>query len=269
MTLPPETPTKLEALLRDACRRATDARISFTNAIRLYRSILALTREVRRLPTGFAAPPSAPSLSELLATACDNACEIGADPDLPLPDAILVQRLALALSRAAHLAGPPEPASAFSARTPMRREKPPATEAGPPEPASAFSARTPMRREKPVAAVPDALRAILAKTGSQDGPAPLPDEPEDENPLSAWRNDHTNDRDQRAHERLRTVLEARLFEPAWAEGRRIRAEREAAAATLLAWPASASAPPSGAEFPPPDAGFDRAFARPLGRRVAG
>jgi hypothetical protein len=84
----------------------------------------------------------------------------------------------------------------------------------------------------------------------------LADVPSDDR-LSAWRKDHTIDRDQKAHERLRTVLEHRLFEPAWAEGRRLRAEREAMRA---ASPASASAPPYAAECPPPDAVFDSASA---------
>ena len=37
----------LEALLRGACRRALALGLSFANQLRLYRSIVALAREVR------------------------------------------------------------------------------------------------------------------------------------------------------------------------------------------------------------------------------
>ena len=56
---------------------------------------------------------------------------------------------------------------------------------------------------------------------------PTEEEPEDDFSLSAWRKDHTTERDKKAHELLHTVLEERIFKPARVEGQRLRAEREA------------------------------------------
>jgi len=46
-------------------------------------------------------------------------------------------------------------------------------------------------------------------------------------PMSAWRNDHTTERDIRAHELLKVVMEDRVFSKVHIEARRLRAEREA------------------------------------------
>ena len=91
--------TNLEVLLQTACRRALSLGVSFTNQLRLYRSILALAREVR-LRFGAATPESA----ALLAQVCERAAECGLDPELPLPDAIPMLRLTVSLSRAARQA---------------------------------------------------------------------------------------------------------------------------------------------------------------------
>ena len=45
--------------------------------------------------------------------------------------------------------------------------------------------------------------------------------------LSAWRNDHTTDRDQRAHELLRTVIDERVIAKVKAMNQRDRALRDA------------------------------------------
>ena len=97
--------------------------LSFTNQIRLYRSTLALAREVRlRFGSGLFEAGNQ-TLAALLATVCERASELGLDPELPLPDAILVQRLAVQLSRASRLAEAPEPAEqTFHAHHPMQRE---------------------------------------------------------------------------------------------------------------------------------------------------
>ena len=59
---------------------------------------------------------------------------------------------------------------------------------------------------------------------------------DDDDRLSVWRTDHTADRDQRAHELLRTVLDDRLLNEIRAMNRR---ERDEAAALDLAGPGAA------------------------------
>ena len=126
----------------------------------------------------------------LLAKVCERACVLGLDPELPFPDAILVQRLVVRLSRAARQAG-----DAGAAAHPISKQHP-------------------LHREKPVQhdAVGGAERAD-----------------EDDYRLSAWRNDHTTERDRRAHEKLRTVIDERVISKVKARNRRNREAREAAA----------------------------------------
>ena len=208
--------TNLEALLRNACRRALGLGLSFTNQIRAYRSIVALAREVRLRLGGALFDAGSDTLSSLLAAVCEHASELGLDPELPFPDAILVQRLAVQLSRAARRAGVREPIERqFLAQHPMHREEPPE---------QAFSAQTPMRREEPPQ--PEATEPADAAIAPQD-PIQREDTADDDR-LSAWRKDNKTDRDQRAHEKLRTVIEERVFAKIKAMNRRDREEREAA-----------------------------------------
>jgi hypothetical protein len=219
-------PASLEALLRDACRRAVALGLSFTNQLRLYRSILALAREVRLRLGGAMPERGSGTLSALLAAVCERASELGADPELPLPDAILLQRLAVQLSRAARRADATEPANRwFSTQQSMHREEPAA---------QTFYTQEPMHREE--SAQPQAAGAaeppgekfspqhpIQREAGPQ---RKAPETPDDS--LSAWRNDHTTDRDQRAYEKLRTVIDDRLISKVRAMNKRDREEREAA-----------------------------------------
>ena len=108
----PYPPTKLELLLRDTCRRALRLDLTFADQLRLCRSIIALAREVRlRWRIGDL------SLAALLATVCDRVCDLGLDPTLPLPDALLLQRVATGLSRAVRLAE-----RRITAKNPVHRE---------------------------------------------------------------------------------------------------------------------------------------------------
>ena len=133
--------TNLEALLRDACRRAVNLGLSFTNQVRIYRSIVALAREVRLRAAGALFDSSNQALSALLAKVCEHASACGLDPELPLPDALLVQRLAVQLSRAARQANAAEPVARRSfPQHPLHREEPPNP---------AFSPQHPIHREDP------------------------------------------------------------------------------------------------------------------------
>ena len=200
-----------------------------------------------------------PPLPALLAAVCDRACDLGLDPELPLPDAILLHRLATGLSRAARLAeGGGRTKNLMHRENPPKRDRtaPAGHRRNPAEPDSAPITEDPVHRkdgpnDREQSASPSDEEPLHREPVPTDAP------PDDH--LSAWRKDHTIDRDQKAHEKLRTVLEDRLFKPAWAEGRRLREEKEA---TPPASPASASAPPCAAESPPPDDGSAPAFAHP-------
>ena len=241
MTPHPCAPAKLEPLLRDACRRALRFGLSFPDQLRLYRAIIALAREVR-LMFGVQAPQIGdPPLPALLAEVCDHACNLGLDPTLPLPDAILLLRLATGLSRAARQAeGRVAARGRLGTKKPLQREEapnpdrsvvlPPRADLDRPE---ILSAKDPMHRE----------------------PVPADDAPGDS--LSVWRNDHKTERDQNAHEKFRTVMEERVLSKIRAENHRLRAK---AGSTRPALPVSANERPYGAGFPPPNAGFDPASA---------
>ena len=201
MSSSPNPAANLEALLRDACQRALALGLSFTNQLRLYRSIIALAREVRLRFGGAMPASSSRTLSALLAAVCERASELGPDPELPLPDAILVQRLAVQLSRAARQAGIAEPAERqYVARHLMHREEP----AQPEAPALAEPSEQPQNPKQ---------REVEA----------------DDDRLSAWRRDHKTDRDQRAHEKLRTVIDERVIAKVKAMNQRDREARAAAA----------------------------------------
>ena len=120
----PNPPTNLEALLRDTCRRAMGLGLSFTDQLRLYRSIVALAREVRLRTGGVPLDAAGETLSTLLAAVSEHASALGLNPELPLPDALVLQRLAVQLSRTSRRVGATD--RQFPAQNPMHRDKPPA-----------------------------------------------------------------------------------------------------------------------------------------------
>lgn len=226
-------PTSLEALLRDACRRAMAHGLSFTNQIRLYRSIIALAREVRLRIGGHKLDIDNGALSALLATVCEHASEVGLDSDLPLPDAILVQRLAVQLSRAARRCGGANaPAREIFTQVPLHREEPPLPEAslGAPPAEDGFSAQHAIHRaDGPQRKAANASEPTLSPQKAlhrENKPRRKPD-PKQGDSLSAWRNDHKTERDQRAHELLRTVIDERLVAKVKAMNKRDREDRAA------------------------------------------
>ena len=239
----PYAPTKLEQLLRDTCRRALRLDLTFADQLRLCRSVIALAREIRLRFGGPIPQAGHLSLPELLATVCDRACDLGLDPTLPLPDALLLQRVATGLSRAVRMAE-----GRIGAKNPLQRENAPDSEADrhrsapppveqPPHRAPAKTAEDPMHREdrpnadpadaSPPPADPDQPDMVCAQHPIHPEPVRL----NDDDRLSVWRPDHTADRDQRAHELLRTVLDDRLLNKIRATNRR---ERDEAAALALA-----------------------------------
>jgi hypothetical protein len=191
-------PGNVEAIafaLRDACERAVWRADSLATAFRFFRSVLTLVSVLR----GARADAG-------LASAWDDAA-IGqleqvtiaaegylSDPDLSDADAVRLHRVIAALGRATH-----------TARTGGRARR-----------------QQPMRREE------------AAPTPEMVGSGPTMTEEAEPAPLSAWRNDHTTERDKAAHERLKIVLEDRVFSIGRAEARRLIAEKAARAVETAA-----------------------------------
>ena len=214
--------SNLEALLHDTCRRAMEPGQIFDNHLRLYRNAIALAREARLRFGG------SETSAALLAEVCEHAAAMGLDPDLRLHDAMPLQRLAVQLSRAARLAerpmraqhsmqrekaGAPQAAASLP-QSPMQRETRPE-----PEPTCAETPQHPVQREK--ARAPQAEASFPQHLMQRRKPAPDAD-------LSAWRRDHKHERDQRAHEKLRTVYDERLGAKIKAMNKRDREAGEAA-----------------------------------------
>jgi hypothetical protein len=227
MSTLPNPATNLEALLRDACRRALGLGLSFTNQLRLYRSILALAREVRLRLGGGMFDAGSQTVAALLAAVSERASELGLEPELPLPDAILLQRLAVRLSRAARLAGA-EPM--IRAQQPLHREEPMQHQAdGPTEPAGqTLPSQHAGHREEPAQHGAPGVTEPTEPAFRAQQPLHRETDAADDG-LSPWRNDHKTDRDQRAHELLRTVIDERSIAKVKAMNRRDREEQARAA----------------------------------------
>jgi hypothetical protein len=221
-------PASLEALLRDACRRAMAHGLSFTNQIRIYRSIIALAREVRLRIGGHRLDIGNGALSALLASVSEHASEVGLDPDLPVPDAILVQRLAVQLSRATRLCGGADaPVREVFIQVPLHREEPPRREAslGAPPAEDSLSVQHAIHREDgPQRKVAEAAEPTFSPQEPihRENKPRRKSAPKQGDSLSAWRNDHKTERDQRAHELLRTVIDERLVAKVKAMNKRDR-----------------------------------------------
>ncbi len=200
----PGTPdfSALEGALRDACTRARYAIFPLAVMLKLYRSVTSLTRSLMlarvdaRLPKGLSE-----ELIALLDVVRDAACGALPDPEMPVMDAILVHRAIVALAGAAHQARGGRRVVVVGGIEENSRRPP---DLGP------LCGPSPQGEGEVLSQLP-----------------PTEEEPEDDFSLSAWRKDHTTERDKKAHELLHTVLEERLFKPARAEGQRLRAEREA------------------------------------------
>jgi hypothetical protein len=210
---------KLEALLRDTCRRALVPGMIFDNQIRLYRAVIALAREVR-LRFGTAMPETASdTLAASLEAVCDRACELGLDPDLSLFEALQVQRLVVQLSRATRLASGTEPANRrFFAQEAQHREKPPEK--------SVVSQNAP-RREEPAQPEPEPAVESADPTFSEQHAMQRETEASNGR-LTAWRDDRQTEPGPRAHQRLRTAIDERVGAKIEPIDQRDRAPREAA-----------------------------------------
>ena len=166
----PQNLRAMDAALRDACGRAQYAIFPLITMLKLYRSVVALSRALMRARIDAGESHDlGDELIALLDAARDAACAHFPDPDLPLMDAIAIHRAIVALAGVAH-----------RARAGRRHER-------------AVEEDTP----------PAPIESLAPTESIQPG--------EPESPLSVWRSDHKTDRDQKAHELLRTVVDERLF----------------------------------------------------------
>ena len=166
----------MDAALRDACGRAQYAIFPLITMLKLYRSVVALSRALMRARIDAGESHDlGDELIALLDAARDAACAHFPDPDRPLMDAIAIHRAIVALAGVAH-----------RARAGRRHERA-VEEDTPPVPIESL----------------DPTEIIAPIESIQPG--------EPESPLSVWRSDHKTDRDQKAHELLRTVVDERLF----------------------------------------------------------
>lgn len=190
----PHAATNLEAFLRDMCRRALRPGMTFDNQLRLYRAVIALAREVRLRFGGTMPDANAQTLAALLAEVCEHASALGVDPALSLYEAFQVQRLAAQLSRASRQAG--------------------ATELG----GQNIFTQEAKHREEP--AQPEAPAPVEPPTPPQHPLQRETEAPDDR--LREWR------RDQRAHDRPRSVADAPPVAKAEPMNKRDWEERNAA-----------------------------------------
>ena len=181
----PQNLRAMDAALRDACGRAQYAIFPLITMLKLYRSVVALSRALMRARIDAGESHDlGDELIALLDAARDAACAHFPDPDLPLMDAIAIHRAIVALAGVAH-----------RARAGRRHER-------------AVEEDTP----------PAPIESLAPTESIQPG--------EPESPLSVWRSDHKTDRDQKAHELLRTVVDERLFAKIRAANAREQEARE-------------------------------------------
>jgi hypothetical protein len=194
----------MEATLHDACERAVQPLYRLPTMLRLYRNIVDLTRALMRarMDAGFS-PGLGDGTVAMLESVRDSVDMHFPDRQMPVQDAMLLQEAAIKLARMAHRARVGRPMGRLPALV------------------AAATVREDSAPEAPPAEAPPTQAPV---------PPPAPQEDDDpwaDDPHSAWRKDHTEDRDQRAHEKLRTVLEERVLKPAWDEGARLRLEKQA------------------------------------------
>ena len=231
----------LQTALCDAGARALHAMVPLALTLSLYRSVTAMARALRqaRADAGLSLGLT-PDLIALLAVVRDAACEHLTDPSLPHEIAIQLHRAIGALARAAHLARPePEQRETTCATIPLQPGEPPTPNNGSPpvpEQRETESPTTPLQPGEPPIDTCRRRGGEEPTTPLQPGEPPIPNNrplPDDEpiSPKSAWRNDHTDPRDKAAHERLKIVLEDRVWIHARKEAQRLIAEKAARFAT--------------------------------------
>ena len=205
----------MEAALRDACTRARHAIFSLAAMLKLYRSVASLARALMRarLDEGLS-HGLGDEMIALLNAARDAACAHFPDPEMPVMDALAIHRAVASLAAVAHRAraGRRGPLVGVGSDTPS-----PLADRGWEEGSDSAggAVTTPLPGPPPQGETEDNLTSPSFDAIDPDGPH------------CAWRRDHTAERDQRAYELLRTVIEERVYTKIKALNQRERAAREA------------------------------------------
>jgi|GEM_PF-1289596 len=217
----PLTAEAVELAFRDACESAVLRAPSLPLALRCYRFVIALAARLRveRADAGLPSVWEVPLL-ELLDRVLIVAGEQLRSETMPVETRLRLYGLIAGLARAAHRA---------RAGTKTRRQDPIRREDRPRSPEMAGS--SPAMTGEAVDDGPGAPVGSGVDQTIDDAPQD-PIQREEPAPLSAWRNDHTEERDKQAHERLKIVLEDRVYSIGRAEARRLIAEKAARAAAV-------------------------------------
>jgi hypothetical protein len=192
----------MEGALRDASAHARHAIFPLLTMLKLYRSVASLARALMRARTDAGLSHGlGDDLIAMLDAARDAACGYFPDPAMPVMDAIAIHRAVVSLAAVAHRAragrrGAVSAAQVHGLDDTWRDE----TTADPPPPESVA--------------------------------APSYDAIEPDGPHCAWHRDHTTERDQRAYELLRTVIEERVYTKVKAANQHEREQREALERTV-------------------------------------
>ena len=199
--LAPSDFSGMEAALHDACARARAGHAVFPLVVmlKLYRSVASLARVLMRarIDAGLS-HGLGDDLVALLDAARDAACAHFPDLQMPVMDALAIHRAVVALAGVAHRARAGRRGALVGAVVPAD----PGTATPLPDPPPQGGTET-------------------------DLSAPSYDAIEPDGPHCAWHRDHTTERDQRAYELLRTVIEERVYTKVKAANQREREEREA------------------------------------------
>ena len=209
----PLTAEAIELAFRDACESAVLRASSLVLALRCYRSVISLAARLRveRADVGQPAVWEAPLLVLLDQVLIVAGEQLRAER-MPVETRLRLYTLIAGLARAAQRA---------RAGTKARRQDPIRREDGPRS--QEMFGSSPTMTDGAEVGEPAVGRTV--DDAQQD-----PVQREEPAPLSAWRHDHTEERDRLAHERLQIVLEDRVYAKTHAEARRLIAEKAARAA---------------------------------------
>ena len=207
----------MEAALRDACARARHAIFPLIVMLKLYRSVASLARVLMRARIDAGRSHGlGDDLVALLDAIRDAACAHFPDPEMPVMDALAIHRAVVALAGVAHRARAGRRGLVVEAVAPVE----------------GLGGEMEQNGGSGEILTDPAVATRLPDPPPQEGmendlSASAYDAIEPDGPHCAWRRDHKAERDQRAYELLRTVIEERVYTKIKAANQREREEREA------------------------------------------
>ena len=229
----PLTAEAVELAFRDACESAVLRASSLVLALRCYRSVISLAARLRveRADVGQPAVWEAPLLVLLDQVLIVAGEQLRAER-MPVETRLRLYGLIAGLARAAQRA---RAGTKARWQDPMRREDSPRSQemvGSSPTMTDGAEEDSPRSHEmvgsSPTMTDGGEEDSPFSREVVESGPA-VTDGAEEPAPLSAWRADHTAQRDKLAHARLKFVLEDRVYAKALDDARRQIAEKAAVA----------------------------------------